>query len=531
MAKDGTPLRDYAYDPYSNRAHMRDHHKGSATAYTYDAADRLTASEETTREGITRKTYEYDHRGNLTKELQEGIPVHSYAYNAMDRLEKAWSHTPDGAVQTETAYYYNGLGQRVGKSRYTGAAGQPAEITEQPADSMGAAVREDYLLDLTRPYHNLLSVTRNDGAPAKTFYWDSNAAAMEENGRLHYYLQDEMGSPIRVSGYDSTESMADGDHDGTDTYLTYDYDEFGNDLARTIGRELEEAGIPSPYTMQGEGQPLGYTGYRYDTDSATYFAQAREYQPQIGRFCAQDVVAGNGAVPVTLNRYGYCLGNPVGMVDLDGREPIDSLDIAVENLQYISFSMKELKRKEYFIDVNDYDVTTRTDLIEFIKYAEKFEPTLSVHGMDENEQPIQIIGYGHNATARGELEKYDGVTLTEKQAEELLLQDLEEAVPKDWLLYMYEGADFTAYEIDALTSLSFAMGGNKLNQDSSPNLTWLIMRRNYTGQRMYDEFLTYDASKRDAEGYLKRHAAEAKIFLFGIYDMTFYEKEFSECLE
>ena len=143
MAKDGTPLRDYAYDPYSNRAHMRDHHKGSATAYTYDAADRLTASEETTREGITRKTYEYDHRGNLTKELQEGIPVHSYAYNAMDRLEKAWSHTPDGAVQTETAYYYNGLGQRVGKSRYTGAAGQPAEITEQPADSMGAAVRED----------------------------------------------------------------------------------------------------------------------------------------------------------------------------------------------------------------------------------------------------------------------------------------------------------------------------------------------------------------------------------------------------
>ena len=531
VAKDGTPLRDYAYDPYSNRAHMRDHHKGSATAYTYDAADRLTASEETTREGITRKTYEYDHRGNLTKELQEGIPVHSYAYNAMDRLEKAWSHTPDGAVQTEAAYHYNGLGQRVGKSRYTGAAGQPAEIMEQPADSMGAAVREDYLIDLTRPYHNLLSVTRNDGAPAKTFYWDNNTAAMEENGEFHYYLQDEMGSPIRVSGYDSTDSMTDGNHDATAAYLTYGYDEFGNDLASTIGKELEAEGIPSPYTRQGEGQPFGYTGYRYDTDSATYFAQAREYQPETGRFCAQDVIAGNGAVPVTLNRYGYCWGNPMGMVDLDGREPIDSLDIAVENLQYISFSMKELKRKEYFIDVNDYDVTTRTDLIEFIKYAEKFEPTLSVHGMDENEQPIQIIGYGHNATARGELEKYDGVTLTEKQAEELLLQDLEEAVPKDWLLYMYEGADFTAYEIDALTSLSFAMGGNKLNQDSSPNLTWLIMRRNYTGQRMYDEFLTYDASKRDAEGYLKRHAAEAKIFLFGIYDMTFYEKEFSECLE
>ena len=318
VAKDGTPLRDYAYDPFSNRAHMTDHHKGSATAYTYDAADRLTASEETTREGVTRKTYEYDHRGNLTKELQAGIPVHTYAYNAMDRLEKAWSHTPDGAVQTEAVYHYNGLGQRVGKSRYTGAAGQTTGTMGQPADSMTAAVHEDYLLDLTRPYHNLLSVTRNDGAPAQTLYWDSNAAAMEENGTFHYYLQDEMGSPLRVSGYDSTDSMADGNHGAIDTYLTYGYDEFGNDLARTTGKELEEAGIPSPYTMQGEGQPFGYTGYRYDTLGATYFAQAREYDPQTGRFHAQDVIAGNGAVPVTLNRYGYCWGNPVSFTDYDG---------------------------------------------------------------------------------------------------------------------------------------------------------------------------------------------------------------------
>ena len=191
----------------------------------------------------------------------------------------------------------------------------------QPADSRTAAVREDYLPDLTRPYHNLLSVTRNDGSPAQTFYWDSNAAAMEENGTLHYYLQDEMGSPLRVSGYDSTDSMADGNHDTAAAYLTYGYDEFGNDLARTTGKELEEAGIPSPYTMQGEGQPFGYTGYRYDTLGATYFAQAREYDPQTGRFHAQDVIAGNGAVPVTLNRYGYCWGNPMGMVDLDGLTP------------------------------------------------------------------------------------------------------------------------------------------------------------------------------------------------------------------
>ncbi|MDE6389663.1 MAG: hypothetical protein K2L82_17955 [Lachnospiraceae bacterium] len=210
---------------------------------------------------------------------------------------------------------------------YTGAAAQSLQQAQadrqsqtigQPADSMTAGIREDYLLDQTRPYHNLLTVTRNDGTPVQTFYWDSNTAAMEENGTFHYYLQDEMGSPVRVSGYDSEDNMTDRNHDATAAYLIYGYDEFGNDLSRTIGKELEGAGIPNPYTEQGEGQPVGYTGYRYDTLGTTYFAQAREYDPQTGRFCAQDVIAGNGAVPVTLNRYGYCWGNPVSCTDYDG---------------------------------------------------------------------------------------------------------------------------------------------------------------------------------------------------------------------
>ena len=187
---------------------------------------------------------------------------------------------------------------------------------------------------------------------------------------------------MRVSGYDSG-------------YLTYGYDEFGNDLYS----DLEEAGIPSPYSRQGEEQPFGYTGYRYDGISGTYFAQAREYQPQNGRFTAEDVIQGNGAFPETLNRYGYCWGNPVIYIDRDGREPADiAVDLIKSSMWEIVYSIKDIKRKEYAIDINDYDVTTRTDLIEFIKYGEKFEPTLSEHSKD-----IMIIGHGHNATARGEI--------------------------------------------------------------------------------------------------------------------------------
>ncbi|MCH5264061.1 MAG: hypothetical protein J1F42_14225, partial [Lachnospiraceae bacterium] len=74
------------------------------------------------------------------------------------------------------------------------------------------------------------------------------------------------------------------------------------------------------------------------------FAQAREYRPETGRFHAQDVVAGNGAEPVTLNRYTYCLGNPVGLVDLDGRteEPV------LENIAKTCSGLQENASEESF---------------------------------------------------------------------------------------------------------------------------------------------------------------------------------------
>ncbi|MCM1267225.1 MAG: DUF6531 domain-containing protein [Bacteroidales bacterium] len=287
VTKDGEALRSYTYDPFGNRSLLEDHRAGRTTAYAYDALDRLTKRRETAGGKERIREYLYDNRGNLTEEREDGGLLRGYAYNARNRLERAWD--ADGR---EAVYEYNGLGQRT--ARQTGAG------------------LESYLLDLTRPYHNLLGMVR--GETVRNFYWDENVTAMSEmpdaekagtgENILHYYLQDELGSPVRVSGYDGA-------------YLTYGYDEFGNDLYR----DLEDAGIPNPYSRQGEEQPFGYTGYRYDDISGTYFAQAREYQPQNGRFTAEDVIRGNGAVPETLNRYGYCWGNPVGLVDLDGLYP------------------------------------------------------------------------------------------------------------------------------------------------------------------------------------------------------------------
>ena len=49
-----------------------------------------------------------------------------------------------------------------------------------------------------------------------------------------------------------------------------------------------------PILMTGREQPFGYMGCRFDEVAGTYFAQAREYQPENGRFTAENVIKGNG---------------------------------------------------------------------------------------------------------------------------------------------------------------------------------------------------------------------------------------------
>ncbi len=293
VSKDGDAVRAYAYDSFGNRSSLEDFGRGRNTSYHYDALNRLVYKEE----GGARTDYGYDKRGNLVREETEGRLLHGYEYGAMNRLSKSWNDKGG-----ESLYLYNGLGQRMGRS-----------INGR---------EEDYLLDLTKPYHNLMEIYKGEEC-SQRFYLDGTAAAVEEaskiqktQGRrpfpgLHYYLKDELGSPVRVSGYGEKESAS----AGRNNYLTYGYDEFGNDP----GEELEEAGIPNPYDRQGMEQPLGYTGYRYDEGSGTYFAQAREYQSKSGRFMAEDVVKGNGAKLRTLNQYNYCLNNSLSYVDWDGK--------------------------------------------------------------------------------------------------------------------------------------------------------------------------------------------------------------------
>lgn len=238
----------YQYDLMGNKTAIEKQRRGlpgESGAYTYNAMNQLVSRVD----AMNEEPHTYDKRGNLSLILQNGALRNQYVYGALNCLEQAVN------AKGETALYtYNGLGHRVGKTigilEMQGMA-VPDPLSMLDKQGIHPEKKIQYTIDLTRGYHNLLQ-KEEDGKP-QSYLWDRNMARMrEDTGKeARYYLQDELGSPIRLT-----------DQNG-ELEESYGYDEHGKDL----------------YGNQGVVQPFGYTGYQPDRIAGTCYAQAREYMP------------------------------------------------------------------------------------------------------------------------------------------------------------------------------------------------------------------------------------------------------------
>ena len=282
IQKDGQMQTRYGYDAFGNRTWKEE--SGERTSYQYNVINQMVRE----KHGELLKAYSYDKRGNLTGIQENGAWKKQYVYGAINRLEEAVD-----AAGKQARYQYNGLGHRVGKQEGV----LPKEKLEKldPQSRIGMEIGNSrqitYTLDLTRQYYNLLERTEENRS--QRYFWDGNVAVYEENGERNYYLQDELGSPLRIE--DSAGNLRE----------SYGYGAFGEDL----------------YQNQGEIQPFGYTGYQRDEIAGTYYAQAREYLAENGRFAGQDLIVGFMDLPFSMNRYSYCFNAPMVLVDLDGEWP------------------------------------------------------------------------------------------------------------------------------------------------------------------------------------------------------------------
>ena len=277
VACNGKTLRTYGYDAFGNRNTRTEYQTAGelVTTYHYNTKNQLMQE---TNAGGTRN-YNYDHRGNLLSVTSGEEVLKAYGFDAANRMSSSVDRTA-GEI-TKAYYQYNGLGHRVGQTIASGNA----DVTQ--------TIR--YTLDLTRQYHNLLQKTGN--GLDQTYFWDGNVTGMEENGRDHFYFQDDLGSPMRLT-----------DEDGRSEEV-YGFDEFGNDI-RTA-KDIFKDSL----------QSFGFTGYQMDSVGALYFAQARRYDAGVGRFISEDFIKGHIAAPYTMNHYNYCWNRPLDLVDLNGMWP------------------------------------------------------------------------------------------------------------------------------------------------------------------------------------------------------------------
>lgn len=323
--KDGVLKRAYGYDAFGNRTTKQDYNQTGGiqrTTYSYNALNQLIQQTDNQEE----VSYQYDRRGNLSQTVINGQVANQYLYGARNRLEQATNS--QGMI---AHYQYNGLGNRIGK---------------QMEQNLAPTKTIDYTLDLTRAFHNLLQSqeTEAERHMTQTYLWDNNVAgiatqtygdASEVNETYGFYMQDELGSPIRIL-----------DQAGVNM-ASYGYEEFGQEL----------------YHQEGYDQPFTYTGYQKDEIAGTYFAQSREYNIYTGQFISKDQDAFlDMNRPYSLNQYAYCVSNPLRYIDpmgFDADDSVNTFDLSKFEDNYYSFTLDGFNIVTQGIGtISKYDIIT-----------------------------------------------------------------------------------------------------------------------------------------------------------------------------
>ena len=293
VRKDGKLLRNYTYDAFGNRSSKTEYQTAGelTTTYHYNTKNQLVQE----KTANATKDYAYDHRGNLLSVTSGGEVLRAYEFDAANQMSSSMGEY--GGIVKKAEYQYNGLGHRMNQKIWKYEQIQP----ENPEHQI------QYTLDLTRQYYNLLqkedsyTETVTDKTPEsgiQSFYWDRNVVSMEADGIQDFYLQDDLGSPVNLVNQDGQ------------SIERYAYDEFGMPC---VYRENKVSGL-----FAGSAQPFGFNGYQMDEAGGLYFAQARRYDANIGRFVSADIMRGGIAFTFTLNRYNYCWNKPTELQDLNG---------------------------------------------------------------------------------------------------------------------------------------------------------------------------------------------------------------------
>ena len=246
----------------------------SGRVYDYDGANRLSTVDRTDGQSTTLSTltYGYDNNGNTLSVTDSTAPTETmgFVYNPRDQLVQV-TRGPPGAEAILGRYDYDAQGRRI-RTEALGA------LTEEVYDGIALLARyqggNDDAFVHRGPSGELLGVE----APSTPMHW------------VH---TDVLGSPI----------VRTDDLGGVVSSTRYGV--FGD-----VALHEESGATPGPR--------FGFTGHQYDAGTELVYANARYYQPGLGRFLTQDAFLGRPEQPASLHRYLYAAHSPAVLIDETG---------------------------------------------------------------------------------------------------------------------------------------------------------------------------------------------------------------------
>mgnify|MGYP000203417016 CR=1 FL=1 len=326
----------YFYDNLGNRIRhenwIRDKIVQSAD-YVYDIEGRLIQIAGSNRLDYKGKDvpdtldFEYDNRGNLLNVTFDNKVISQYSFDSTNKMESAVNYLGD-----ETTFQYDGLGRRVelkvknnvlkptinfenvnikmdrkgetnGNDRYSICQNWLGDYNGfDSGRNKSSITKQTFAMDVTSPYNDVLITDCKNGTSQRYTYGldiisSEDCENIGKNSKVEklFYLQDELGSTIGLV-------------DNKGKYVErYSYDEFGRPIKANSSQGIKKT-----------NNSFGFTGYQYDESTGLYFAQARYYMPEVGRFMSKDSYAGNIIEPLSLNLYTYVKNNPVKYLDPSG---------------------------------------------------------------------------------------------------------------------------------------------------------------------------------------------------------------------
>jgi RHS repeat-associated protein len=281
-----------------------------SAAYTYDLQGRLVTSSQTTNGASAQRRFAYDRWGNRTgmwDATSGGNQIQSIALQQSGGV-------PTNQIQSVTAgstlnYTYDAAGNVTSDGVHT-----YQYDAENRIKSVDSAATGSYRYD----YQNR-RIKRSTSSVAIHYIWEGSRVLAEHNMNT--------GAQIVDYTYAGSKLIAEGPGsqlggNGSTTFLLSDrlstrvsLDGYGSVLGRQatlpFGEEFGESGAQEKHHL---------TNYEADTETATYYAENRQYAQSAGRFARVDPVACTKGNPQTLHRYSYVHSDPVNISDPDGME-------------------------------------------------------------------------------------------------------------------------------------------------------------------------------------------------------------------